>query len=819
MKTRVFISIGFLVSTFLSFGQNNFTGVVSDEEGKLLEGVKVCIQATTFCTQTDAQGKFSLGPVIGGQNTLVFECPGYTSSANFFYTEDFNVPLKIMLYKSTQTLEEVQVTSTRASAASSSAIFVEEKTLEKKAFGQDLPFLVDGTPSLVTTSDAGNGVGYTGMRIRGIDASRINVTLNGIPINDPESHDVYWVNMPDLSSSIENIQIQRGIGSSTNGAAAFGAGLNLKSSNLSETPYATIDNSYGAFNTLKNSIKIGTGLLHQKFNFETRLSRISSDGFLDRAKSNLNSIYFSGAYLGKNFLLKALVFSGHELTYQAWYGTPESRLTGDVAEMSAYADRNLLSPEERQNLISSGRTYNFYTYKNQVDNYKQDNYQLHYAYSIKSNLLLNISGHYTYGRGYYEEYKNNQTLSGYGMSSVVVGNDTLTTSDLIRQRWLNNDFVGSVFSLSYFKHRLNVVWGGSVNTYLGRHYGEVIWSRFASDSELGDRYYNESGQKSEWSSYVKGSYKLKDWTFNGDIQFRHLDYSFLGVDQVSGVLKDVQQRVKFNFLNPKISISRQLSYAQSIFASFGISHREPVRKDFRESTPNSRPKAEILRDVELGYTYKKSKLLLNVNAYFMDYTNQLILTGEINDVGSYTRTNVPSSYRLGIEMNTAYAPFSFLKFNGALALSQNKIKEFNEFLDVYSSTEPYYSQQIITHKDVDLAFSPNVVASLGVVWEPFKNMNVEWMSKFVSQQFLDNTAALDRSIKAFSYSNLTLNYALRHVLGKEINFGLQVNNIFNYLYANNGYTFSYLYDGQKTTENFYYPQAGRNLMCRVLFKF
>jgi len=398
MKTRIFISISFLVSTFLSFGQNNFTGVVSDEEGKLLEGVKVCMQGSTFCTQTDAQGNFSLESVIGGQNTLVFECPGYTSRAIFFNAADFNGKLKIMLYKSTQTLEEVQVTSTRASAASSSAIFVEEKTLEKKAFGQDLPFLLDGTPSLVTTSDAGNGVGYTGMRIRGIDASRINVTLNGIPINDPESHDVYWVNMPDLSSSIENIQIQRGIGSSTNGAAAFGAGLNLKSSNLSETPYATIDNSYGAFNTLKNSIKIGTGLLNQKFNFETRLSRISSDGFLDRAKSNLNSIYFSGAYLGKNFLLKALVFSGHELTYQAWYGTPESRLTGDVAEMNAYADRNLLSPEERQNLVSSGRTYNFYTYKNQVDNYKQDNYQLHYAYSIKSNLLKYLRSLYVWKR-------------------------------------------------------------------------------------------------------------------------------------------------------------------------------------------------------------------------------------------------------------------------------------------------------------------------------------------------------------------------------------------------------------------------------------
>jgi iron complex outermembrane receptor protein len=430
-----------------------------------------------------------------------------------------------------------------------------------------------------------------------------------------------------------------------------------------------------------------------------------------------------------------------------------------------------------------------------------------------------VAGHYTYGRGYYEEYKTSQSLNDYGMSNVISGGDTITNTDLIRRRWLDNDFVGTVYSLTYNKSRFNLVFGGAANTYLGRHFGEVIWARNASDSEFGDRYYNEQGQKTEYSNYLKASYRLNKFLFSGDLQYRNVNYSFLGIDQVSGVLKDVQQTVQFNFLNPKASLSYQLNSSNQFYVSYGISHREPVRRDFRESTPKSRPKAEQMRDLEVGHTFHAgSKFALTSNVYWMDYTNQLILTGKINDVGGYTRVNVPKSYRAGIELYAYYKVVQGLVINGTITLSQNKIQSFNEYVDVYYDTVPYYDQQLIEHKNTNLALSPNIVGNIGFSVNPVKNFTVDWITKYVGRQYLDNTSDLKRSMNPYSYSNLSLSYSLKKVLFEEIIFGLQVNNIFNQMYVNNGYTFSYSYGGQTTTENFYYPQAGTNIMGRVLIK-
>jgi len=819
MKTRIFLITIFYALSFNFFAQNNLFGTVIDQSGNPIPGTNVTVEGGNYGTYTDRNGSFKFNNIPSQLLVLLFEAPGLFVTKKEIKPSDFNSPIQITLYTNTKNLEEVQVLSTRSFEQTTSASTINQTDLiEKNNFGQDIPTLLEASPSVVTTSDAGTGIGYSGIRIRGVDVSRINVTINGIPVNDPESHDVYWVNMPDLASSIESMQVQRGVGSSTNGAAAFGASLNIKSQDISSAAFGVLDNTYGSFNTLKTTIKAGTGLINNKFSLETRLSRITSDGFIDRATSDLHSYYLAASYVGKKSVLKAITFSGKEITYQSWYGTPESRVNGNVTEMNAYADRNGLSDEERANLLNSGRTYNFYTYENEVDNYQQDNYQLHFTHSFKPNLIMNVAGHYTYGRGYYEQYRKDDDLSDYGYSPVLIGGDTITSSDLIRRRWLDNDFIGGIYSLQYNVSKLKLLFGGAANTYIGRHFGEVIWARFAADGEIRDRYYDNEAQKTELSNYLKVSYRFDQLSFSADLQFRHVNYSFLGIDDISGQLLDLKQNVQFYFFNPKVGVNYSINSRQFISATFGIANREPVRKDFRESTAENHPKAENMRDIEIGYAYNHKKLAINTNIYWMDYTNQLILTGQINDVGGYTRTNAKKSYRAGIELAGSYKIIPSLALSGAFTLSQNKIKQFNEYLDEYLDDEPYYTQQLIDHKNTNLAFSPTIVTNAGLIFKPLKNLSIDWITKYVGRQYLDNTSNDNRSINPFSFSNLTLSYKIENKFFEEITFGLLVNNIFNALYSNNGYTFSYIYGGQTTTENFYYPQAGRNFMFRILFK-
>jgi iron complex outermembrane receptor protein len=819
MITRIFLIAVFYSLSFNFFAQNNLFGTVIDQSGNPIPGTNVTVEGGNYGTYTDRNGSFKINNIPSQLLVLLFEAPGLFVTKKEIKPSDFNSPIQITLYTNTKNLEEVQVLSTRSFEQTTSATTINRTDLiEKNNFGQDIPTLLEASPSVVTTSDAGTGIGYSGIRIRGVDASRINVTINGIPVNDPESHDVYWVNMPDLASSIESMQVQRGVGSSTNGAAAFGASLNIKSQDISSAAFGVLDNTYGSFNTLKTTIKAGTGLINNKFSLETRLSRITSDGFIDRATSDLRSYYLAASYVGKKSVLKAITFSGKEITYQSWYGTLESRVNGNVTEMNAYADRNGLSDEERANLLNSGRTYNFYTYENEVDNYQQDNYQLHFTHSFKPNLIMNVAGHYTYGRGYYEQYRKDDDLSDYGYSPVLIGGDTITSSDLIRRRWLDNDFIGGIYSLQYNVSKLKLLFGGAANTYIGRHFGEVIWARFAADGEIRDRYYDNEAQKTELSNYLKVSYRFDQLSFSADLQFRHVNYSFLGIDDVSGQLLDLKQNVQFNFFNPKVGVNYSINSRQFMSATFGIANREPVRKDFRESTAENHPKAENMRDLEIGYAYNYKKLAINTNIYWMDYTNQLILTGQINDVGGYTRTNAKESYRAGIELAGRYKIIPSLALSGAFTLSQNKIKQFNEYLDKYLDDEPYYTQQLIDHKNTNLAFSPTIVTNAGLTFKPLKNLSIDWLTKYVGRQYLDNTSNDNRSINPFSFSNLTLSYKIENKFFEEITFGMLVNNIFNALYSNNGYTFSYIYGGQTTTENFYYPQAGRNFMFRILMK-
>lgn len=822
MKTRIITSILFLSVCHVAFSQQRIHGVIEDRTGAVIQAAQVSVLNTNVLVNSDAKGKFEFTqlPASDSTYTILVEKPGFLPQSKTISAQS-GEEVKILLFSSMKTLEDVQVNTTRLSDFNTSWILVRKiNPLERKNFGQDIPILLEATPSVVTTSDAGAGVGYTGLRIRGVDATRINVTINGIPVNDPESHAVYWVNMPDLASSIENIQIQRGVGSSTNGAASFGASLNIKTQDISEKPFGSIDQSFGSFGTHKTTVKAGTGIINKHFSLETRMSSIQSNGYLDRASSDLKSYFISGAYIGEKSILKALVFSGKEITYQAWYGTPESRVKGDTAAMNAYADRNYLSAEERENLLNSGRTYNFYTYKNEVDNYQQDNYQLHFTHTFNDKLILNLAGHYTYGRGYYEQYRKGESLTDYGLNPVVIGLDTIQQTDLIRRLWLDNDFVGGVYGITYKPTaHLDFVLGGSANTYFGRHFGEIVWSQYASNSEIYQRYYSNDSRKSEFSSYVKAVYKRDRFDVYTDLQFRHVDYSFIGKELVNGIPVDVTQAVQFNFFNPKVGGSYKLNSNQTVFLNAGISHREPVRADFVESTAQNRPTFETLQDVELGHQMNTSRMSLTTNVYFMNYQNQLLLTGEINDVGAYIHSNVAKSYRLGVEVYGFYRFDKKLKLTGGITLSQNKIAEFNEYIDTYLDTVPYYTQQVITHTNTDMSFSPNMTGNIGLDWMPIENFNIVWMTKLVGRQFLDNTGNINRSIDPFNFSNIQLNYSIFDKFCKEIQFGLMVNNALNQLYSNNGYTFSYAYGGQTTTENFYYPQAGRNFMVRVLLKF
>jgi iron complex outermembrane receptor protein len=717
-----------------------------------------------------------------------------------------------------QSIEGIIVTRLRAKETPSNSL-VHKDDLKARNFGQDLPTLLEFTPSVVTTSDAGAGIGYSGIRIRGVDASRINVTINGIPVNDPESHDVYWVNMPDLVGSVENIQIQRGVGSSTNGAAAFGASLNIKTSDIRSKAYARTDLAAGSFGTLKGTLQAGTGLLNGKFSLDARLSQIQSDGYLDRAYSDLSSLGLTANYLTKKSIWKAVVLNGAERTYQAWYGTPESRYRGDEEGMLAYAARNGLSQEETQNLLNAGRTYNYYTYANQVDNYNQNNYQLHFIHRYSDKLDMNVAAHYTYGRGYYEEFRKEDDLADYGLAPIILGSDTVNQSDVIRRRWLDNHFVGVVYGLNYQPlSNLKFTFGGAVNSYSGAHFGELIWAQFASNSQIYDRYYDNDALKQEASAYLKTNYQIQNWDLTLDLQYRGINYRFLGVDQVSGVLTDVTQTVNYQFFNPKFAVAKTFE-RQQLFASVGIANREPVRRDFRESTPANRPVPETMYDSELGYKITGKNWMAQSNLYFMYYQNQLVLTGQINDVGGYTRTNVDQSYRAGIELEFQYNVSKQIKINSSTALSQNKIRNFVEYVDVYLDDEPYYTQIQIEHGQTDLAFSPNFVQSLSVQYAPIQSLQLAFQTKYVSRQYLDNTSNVSRSLDPFTFSNVTLNWTVPQDFAEALELGFMVNNVFNALYANNGYTFSYQYGGQTTTENFYYPQAGRHFLLRMSLAF
>jgi iron complex outermembrane receptor protein len=702
--------------------------------------------------------------------------------------------------------DEVIIRATRASAQTATTYSdLDKEEIKKRNFGQDLPFVMNQLPSTVVNSDAGTGIGYTGIRVRGTDPTRTNVTINGIPYNDPESHGTFWVNLPDMASSVNSLQLQRGVGTSTNGAAAFGASVNIQTTTLNPEAYAEINESFGSFNTWKHTLQAGTGLINEKFAFDIRLSNINSDGFVDRATADLKSFFASGAYYGKKSLLRINVFSGKEVTYQSWWGLPESKLEDD-------------------------RTDNFYTYENEVDDYQQDHYQLHYSLQLADGLNLNTALHYTRGRGFFEQYREEEAFAAIGLPSLVLGDTTISSTDLIRRRWLDNHFYGTTYSLNYqpqngkLADRLELTLGGSWNQYDGDHFGEIIWARFAGNTEIRDRYYDNRALKTDFNTYGKALLKLGDkLSAFLDLQYRQIDYRYgdstLNAPGIDNDRRPLLGDFTFNFFNPKAGLTYTLDNRQQLYASFGISNREPVRNDFIDAPEGQTPLHETLRNLEVGYRLETQKLRLAANYYLMDYVNQLVLTGELNDVGSAVRTNVEDSYRMGVELDASWRVAPRLMLSGNVALSRNKIANFTETIYQYDENFDFTGIRTVQYENTDISFSPNVISGATLTYQPIKGLEFSWLSKFVGRQYLDNTQNVERSLAPFFVNNFRAFYSFQPSWAKEIRLGLLLNNVLNELYEPNGYTFNYEFDGQLIVENFYYPQAGPNFMLNLSARF
>jgi iron complex outermembrane receptor protein len=800
---------------FFGLAQFNISGKVIDRTtNETLPGAHIRLLNTYNTAVSNKTGVFAVSNLKAATYVLVTSYLGYSNDTTTVEVIK-NTNLIISLIPSVILEDEVVVSATRAGNNTPVAYQnIDRKEISSQNFGQDLPILLGNSVSSVATSDAGNGMGYTALRIRGTDMTRINVTINGIPLNDPESHAVYWVDLPDFASSTDNIQIQRGVGTSTNGASAFGASINLQSAHLKPESYAEINSAAGSFNTFKNSISFGTGLFDKHFSMDARISKLSSDGYIDRASSDLLSYYISGAYTSDNDLLRLNIFSGKEKTYQAWDGIPSEILDTNRTYngMGMYYDNH----------------GNQHFYSNETDNYTQTHYQAIYSHEFSKRLFLDAAVHHTLGAGYYEQYRESDDLSNYAIDPIrinspyyISGNDTIltpdsiiSTSDLIRQKHLANTFTGLTWSLNYHTDRLQSSLGGSWNTYTGNHFGRVIWSQFASNSEINHEWYRSKALKQDFNIFVKNEFavseKLNTWL---DIQYRRIDYSIDGVDDDQ---RDITQEHAYNFFNPKAGVSYKLTARQNIYASISVANREPNRDNFVDADPTKPgPKPEKLYDAEAGYSISSSHFSLNANAYYMYYHEQLVLTGAINDVGNPIMTNIPVSYREGIELAANVLITDNLKWEPSVTLSRNKIKSYTEYIDNWDTWE----QIAIDHSNIDLAFSPSLIANSSISWAAFKRFNISLISKFVGKQYIDNTQSSDRQLDPYFVNNLLIIYTLNPSFLKEIGFSLMINNILNEKYESNAWVYRYSENNTLQKLDGYFPQAGINVMAGINVKF
>lgn len=696
-----------------------------------------------------------------------------------------------------ESLDEVFLKAVRVDADSPiTHSNVSKEELATRNLGQDLPVLLNYLPAVVTTTDAGAGVGYTGIRVRGSDATRVNVTINGIPYNDSESQGTFWVNLPDLASSVESLQLQRGVGTSTNGSGAFGASLNILSDGISEKAYGQISNTYGSFETWKHTLKFSTGLLQDHFELSGRLSKIASDGYIDRATSDLKSYFVQGAYRNGNTLIKAIAFGGKERTYQSWFGIDAETLEND-------------------------RTFNpagFYTdaqgntrfYENEVDDYTQDHYQFLWNQRYNNQWSSTVSLNYTYGRGFFEQFKEDADLAFHNIDPFTIGGETIETSDLIRRRWLNNNFYAANANVHYKSEQWDVSTGAFYSYYGGDHFGEVIWAQFAGDSGIGDRYYSGNGDKNEFTAFSKATFKINEqWSIYGDLQGRFVNYRTSGL--TSDKVPLVENRT-FDFFNPKGGLGYTLNHKNQLYVSYGRASREPNRNDFEQGlfTP------EKLDDFELGWRYASERIKLSTNVYYMDYKDQLVLTGALDDVGAPIRTSSGNSYRLGLEIDAQLTLSEQLRILPNISLSDNKNRDFVTSRD----------GSLVELGNTNISFSPSFVAGNIIEYAPMEQLQIAFLTKYVGEQYMGNIDSEVSKLDAYFTNDLSINYTLKNIpFAKEIVLSGLVNNIFNVEYVSNGYFFTYDDDFSNppaitTVEGAgFYPQAKINFLVGASVRF
>ena len=788
--------------------QHTLTGIITNASGEPLIQASVFFEGTYLASISDESGFYKIENIEVGTYKLKVSYVGYNSVTQEVAITA-NQSLDVNLGKNLLELQSIEINSTRVADNSAFAhTNLSSEQLNKENLGQDVPFLLRWTPSVVVTSDAGAGVGYTSIRMRGSDPTRINVTINGVALNDSESQGVFWVDLPDFMSSVDNVQIQRGVGTSTNGAGAFGGTISLNTNKIHQNPYAHVNASLGSFNTNKLAVSLGTGLLNDKYSVDARYSLINSDGYIDRASSDLKSWYFSAARMGDKTSLKLMAFSGHERTYQAWNGTPESKVSGTESELQDHFDRNYYGTQDSINLFESDRRYNFYTYENQVDDYQQDHYQLHYTLAPNEKLKLNSTVHYTRGFGFFEEFKPGESYDGYSsVNQVTPMGDTITSGDLVRRRWLDNDHFGIILGGEYQANvHTNVQFGGAVSSYNGDHYGHVVSAQNIENVNLAQRYYQGTGDKLDANIYLKANHKIGKFDLFGDIQFRKVNYEISGIDDD---LTPLDVKVDYAFLNPKVGITYNIADKNHAYASFAVANKEPNRGDFIDNLDDL-PLPEQLYDFEFGYRSSNDRFSFEWNNYVMSYTNQLVLTGELDDSGAFIRTNAGKSSRIGSEASISVKVTDKLFWNANTTISQNKIN--NEFIEDFGDGVAF------THKNTEISYSPSIIAANSFLYKFDLGLEVELSTKFVGKQYLDNTSNENRKLPAYTFSNLRLGYDWDPSFLGNVKLTALINNIFDAKYSSNGYTYSYL-AGDIVTENFVYPQAGINFMLGLNVEF
>ena len=776
------------------YGQFDVSGVVLDDLGHPLPSIKVIFVNTDVYDFTDEEGRFRFKDVEMGSYLLMVEHDWYSGEMTIDVNKSVH-DLELMISHDLE-LDQVVISSLRFGGEGSPArTIMNKEDLEGEVDTRDMPFVIQYLPSVVTTSDAGSGIGYTAMRIRGTDQTRINVTINGIPLNDAESQQVFFVDLPDLAAGTESIEVQRGVGSSTNGAAAFGASVNISTNWIHEKPGVRLTGGFGSFNTKKAGLYFHTGKMSNGFYLDGRMSLIESDGYIDRSAASLRSFALSPAYVGEHMSLRYNLIYGHERTQQAWFGI----------------DPETLRTNRRFNPAGSERTPR--PYEDQVDDYLQVHHQLHFNTQWSDRTDLGISLHYTPGSGFFEEYKADQLRTEYGYQPILLGQATVNETDLIRRRWLDNHFYGGLFSLSHSRSADQWVVGGGLSQYNGAHFGEVIWAEWAQDINTDDRYYDNTADKLDGHLYMKWRHNWSSkWSTIFDMQYRGIQYHFEGPD-VGGTLID--QSDSWGFFNPKIEIQYRPGAHWHFNLFSGLAGKEPNRDDYVESTPNSRPEAEYLWDTEGGVTWSPNNdVQFGVNLYYMRYRDQLVLTGEINDVGAATRMNIPRSHRLGVEFIYQIQNKWPINVEGNVTWSRNRIQDVTLFFDQYDESFNYIGQVSSTVSSTPLPYSPHWIVAIqcskymefnhqfGV--RPFIN------GQFISQQFIDLSGDDANTIDAYDVfdAGLSMNYQTKNKKIWTLQFRL--NNVFSKKYSANAWSYPFFVNDTKSFDQGFYPQALRH---------